>query len=93
MRQKTLKERMEIIADENFGCELSELTKQQIYKTLCTAIRDILAEKNRNFVKRTRKKNVYYMSREFLVGTSLKNNIYNLGISDEVNESLKWVGI
>ena len=80
MKQKTIKERLDALAEESFGCDLSELTKQQLYKVVCSTIRDILAEKNRNFLKRTKKKNVYYMSMEFLVGTSLKNNIFNLGI-------------
>ena len=88
MKQKTIKERLDALAEESFGCDLSELTKQQLYKVVCSTIRDILAEKNRNFLKRTKKKNVYYMSMEFLVGTSLKNNIFNLGIQEEIEKAL-----
>ena len=93
MKKITLKERLENFAEERFGCELGELTKHQLYKTLCTAMRDILSEKNRDFAKRTRKKNVYYMSMEFLVGTSLKNNIFNLGLENEVKEAIEAAGM
>ncbi len=39
------------------------------------------------------KKQVYYMSMEFLVGTSLHNNLFNMGIEDTVNSILSEKGI
>ena len=36
----------------NFGCEIAEATKQQIYQTLCMVVRDILADKNTKFRKK-----------------------------------------
>ena len=92
MKQKDFNTRIEEIAAKNFGCTLSELTKHQLYKTFCTAVRDILSEKNKAIEKRSKKKNVYYMSMEFLVGTSLKNNLFNLGIEKEAKEILSSLG-
>lgn len=92
LKDKDFKIRLEEISGKTFGSTLSELTKNQMYKTVCTAVKDILEEKNRDFYKRTKKKNVYYMSMEFLVGTSLKNNLFNLGIEDEVKEILDGLG-
>ncbi len=75
----------------NFGCDISEATKMQVYHSLCMVVRDILAEKNTSFKKKTSKnedKQVFYMSMEFLVGTSLRNNLCNLKIEDDFRKAL-----
>ncbi len=76
---------------ENFGCYLDEATIQQTYKTVCLTVRDILSKKRKTFHDQYRKeksKQVYYMSMEFLVGTSLHNNLYNLGLEEAFIEAL-----
>jgi len=80
----------------HFGCSVKEATKQQIYKTLCMVIRDILIEKNMEFKKKASEKEtkqVFYLSMEFLVGTSLHNNLYNLKMEDSFREALKKIDI
>lgn len=75
-----------------FGCYLKEATKQQAYKSICLTTRDLLIEKRKKFKDDFEKKNgkqVYYMSMEFLVGTSLRNNLYNLGYEDVFKKALK----
>ena len=79
-----------------FGCSLEEATEKQAYRALCTVVRELLAEKNRVFQNRCaqeEKKEVYYMSMEFLVGTSLRNNLFNLGVEKEYREMLAQAGI
>lgn len=76
----------------HFGCYMKEATQQQIYKTVCLVIRDMLAKQRKEFTDKYQKeqgKQVYYMSMEFLVGTSLHNNLYNLGLEDLFKETLK----
>lgn len=34
-------------------------------------------------------KQVYYICMEFLIGKSLRNNLFNLGIEEEAKEALK----
>lgn len=88
---KTLDERCLL----EFGCELKNATKKQIYKTVCLTVRDILIEKNIAFNKEVSEnegKQAYYMSMEFLVGTSLRNNLYNLSLIDYYKEALGSVG-
>ena len=78
------------------GCTLAEATEKQIYRALCTAVRELLNDKNRLFNNRCaaeERKEVYYMSMEFLVGTNLRNNLFNLGIEAECREGLKKAGI
>ena len=93
--QKTAMSLMDEKCRNNFGCDLSEATQHQIYMTVCMVVRDILAEKNMDFNKAAgikEEKQVFYMSMEFLVGTSLHNNLYNLGIEDVFKKALKSVG-
>lgn len=75
-----------------FGCLIDEATEKQAYKTLCYVVKDLLAEKRSKFAKQYKEKEgkqVYYMSMEFLVGTSLRNNLYNLGMESIFKSVLK----
>ena len=78
-----------------FGCELREATEKQAYRALCVTVRMMLEDKQRAFQAETKekeRKQVYYMSMEFLVGTSLRNNLFNLGLYSEADEVLKELG-
>ena len=66
--------------------------KNQIYRALSIVIRDMLLEKRNKFKSRINEgeqKQVYYMCMEFLIGKSLKNNLFNLKLENEVSESLE----
>ena len=78
-----------------FSANMDELTEKQAYKVVCTLLREMLAKKRKDFKEKNAKKEakqVYYMSMEFLVGTSLRNNLYNLGVENEMRAVLKKVG-
>ncbi len=78
-----------------FGIRPEDATEKQIYKALCLVVRDILTEKRVNYKKKIEKQNVkqvYYMSMEFLLGRSLKNHLFNLGILDTAKEAVKALG-
>lgn len=70
-----------------------ELASDDIYyEACCRVVREILSEKYKVFNAHTSgsaRKKVYYMSMEFLMGRSLKNSLYNLGIQDEMQQALK----
>ena len=75
-----------------FAVTPEEASKEQIYKAVVMCVRDILLEKRSAFNKKYRQrggKRVYYLCMEFLLGQSLKNNSYNLGIQDSFNTALK----
>ena len=83
------------ICNRMFGCTMEEAAEKQAYKAVCTYVREELAEKRRAYQKEIREKElkqVYYMSMEFLVGTSLRNNLYNLGMLDAVKSVLSDLG-
>ena len=91
MDKKTALSLLDSTCRKEFGCEFKEATKHQVYKALCLIVKDILVEKNVEFKNKTKKnenKQVYYMSMEFLVGTSLHNNLYNLKIEDKFKSVL-----
>ena len=92
---ENIRESLQSFCGRMFGCTLEEATEKQAYKAVCSYVREVLAEKRRNFQKEIRaegRKQVYYMSMEFLVGTSLRNNLYNLGILGEVKDVLADLG-
>ena len=79
-----------------FGVSPKEATKEQIYKAVVMSVRDILLEKRQQFhkvMKSKKGKRVYYLCMEFLLGRSLKNNVYNLGLADEYQNALKYFGL
>lgn len=75
-----------------FGVSEKEATHEQIYKSVVMCVRDIMLEKRQQYylkMKKTRSKRVYYLCMEFLMGRSLKNSIYNLGITDVIAGAIK----
>ncbi len=78
-----------------FSLSLKETTEKQAYKVVCTYLRELLAKKRKEFRDaslKSQRKEVYYMSMEFLVGTSLKNNLYNIGMEEDFRAVLKNQG-
>ncbi|HHZ02503.1 MAG TPA: glycogen/starch/alpha-glucan phosphorylase [Tissierellia bacterium] len=62
----------------------------QIYRALSIVLRDLLLKKRNKFINMQKEnKQVYYICMEFLIGKSLKNNLYNLNIEDEAAKALK----
>jgi len=78
----------------HYGISAEEATTSQMYKTCARTVLQILLEKRAKFEKQKKKnqsKKVYYLCMEFLVGRSLKNNIYNLGLKDVLQDVLsEW---
>ncbi|MDE6411059.1 MAG: glycogen/starch/alpha-glucan phosphorylase [Clostridia bacterium] len=75
-----------------FGVSAKEATREQIYKAVVMSIKDIMLQKRQKFYlknKKAKAKRVYYLCMEFLMGRSLKNSIYNLGIENAIQGALK----
>lgn len=95
----TKKEALEMLSGKlsrYFGVTLSEANNEQIYKAVVMMVRDILLEKRKSYhykIKEQQGKRVYYLCMEFLLGRSLKNNVYNLGIESAIEEVLKTKGL
>ena len=90
--QQQAKELIQGKLSRYFGVAPTEARKEQLYKAVVMSVRDIMLEKRHKFhtvTKAAKGKRVYYMCMEFLMGRSLKNSLYNLGVSDVFAEALK----
>lgn len=93
---KEIKKSIETKIQTYFGLTVENASKTQIYRAVCMTVRDLLTEKRLAFKKNAKNqkaKQVYYMSMEFLLGKSLKNHLFNLGITDVVAEVCKGYGV
>ncbi|MEG1529131.1 MAG: glycogen/starch/alpha-glucan phosphorylase [Clostridia bacterium] len=78
-----------------FGVPVENASKAQIYQATCMCVRDILTQTRVAFKQRVRAANakqVYYMSMEFLLGRSLRNHLFNMGITDVVKDAVESLG-
>lgn len=80
-----------------YGISPDAADDMQIYKAVATVVKEKLAEGSHEFIEKTKKdkdsKTVYYMCMEFLMGRSLKNNLYNLNLDKIAREALCDFGI
>ena len=66
-----------------------------IFRSFALSIRDRLVEfwnDTQQTYHRKKCKQVYYLSLEYLIGRSLKNNLLNLGISDAGEDAIRKIG-
>ena len=76
--------------------DLASATDDQMYRALALVTRRILSERRKNFMAQTygeNAKQVYYLCMEFLMGRSLKTNLFNLGLSDTAAQVLEKYGV
>ncbi len=95
MTQQEIKEKIQALAAEKFACDAEDATTRQMYETVVGMVVHELSKRRRTASKEIKKqecKKAYYMSMEFLIGRSLKNNLYNLGIEDATRAALKEIG-
>ena len=91
----TKKEAKELIASKllhYFGVSTEEATDEQFYKAVSLCVKDMMQQGNREFRQKADKsdtKKIYYLSMEFLMGRSLKNNLYNLNLTKVFTDALK----
>ena len=79
-----------------FGVSTDEATDEQFYKAVALVTKDLMHEGVREFRKKSddkKSKRVYYLSMEFLMGRSLKNNLYNLNLTATMEKALKDFGV
>ena len=87
METRDITNRMQILAQANYGAELAYLTKVEYWQVLSRALMSTNAAdwgKTRQIYEKGRQ--AHYFSAEFLVGRSLLNNLTNEGIYDEVKD-------
>lgn len=75
-----------------FNVAPNQASDKQIYQALSAIIVEELKKKRQKYINKVHsdgKKQVYYLSMEFLMGRSLKTSLYNLEIVKDVEKMLK----
>lgn len=95
----TKKEAKELITNKLshfFGVTPDEATYEHYYKAIALILREMMMQGRKEFHNESKKsdsKKVYYLCMEFLMGRSLKNNLYNLNLTKTMESALKDFGI
>ena len=72
------------VVGDLFNKSIKECSDEEVYVALLKLTKDAIQNKGYN----EGKKQVYYISAEFLIGKLLSNNLINLGIYDEISKEL-----
>ena len=87
-------EKLELTAQSVYCKKIDELTASELHLALGKAVMGEIAPNwAKSKAKHNSERRAYYMSAEFLMGRMMYNNLYCLGILDEVKKLLKKKGI
>lgn len=78
------------------GKEITDASNNEIYRAVSAVVNELLLKKRERFEGRETSrgtKRIYYISMEFLMGRSLKTNLFNLGLTNQFKAALKDKGI
>lgn len=95
MENMTVSQAKKAISDKLshfFGVDTKTATDEQYYKAVAMIVRDRLSAMNSEFrheAKGQDSKEIYYLCMEFLMGRSLKNNLYNLDLTETFKKALE----
>ena len=97
LTQNQLKIKDEIISKLNrhYGRTMEDATKAHIYKAAALTVRDKIMERwtqYRRSQRTAQRKELFYLSFEFLMGRSLGNNLLNTGLTDDYEVVLESMG-
>ena len=95
MSKKEFSAAVESALSHGYGVSVGEATDAQLYKAVSTVVNNILVSKNsenREKGKNVSSKKVYYLCMEFLMGRSLKNALFNLGLTKVFEETMSDFG-
>ena len=79
----------------NFSRAVADASKRQIYLACAMVIRDELVDRmmeTQHRIRKNEERQVHYLCMEFLVGRSLRNNAYNLGMQQALESALADLG-
>lgn len=89
---EALKEAISKKLTDSLSVSPASASDEQFYKAGALVVRDMVEERRKTFVadcNASGKKQVYYLSMEFLLGKSLRNSLFNLGIQDEFQQAME----
>lgn len=96
LSKKKAKELLSAKLSHFMGVTPEEATNEQYYKAIALIVRDMMSAGRAEFSEAAAKagtKKVYYLCMEFLMGRSLKNNLYNLNLTEVFESVLDDYGV
>jgi len=99
MKKLTIKTAQELITKKLIrrnDLTIKDASKEHLYNALAAIAVDAMLEKREKFNANSLKKKdkmLHYLSIEFLMGKSLRNNLFNLGLSEVMEKVLKSEGV
>ncbi len=93
--QQKIKEEIIGKLNRHYGRTMEDATKAHIYKAAALTVRDKIMERwteYRRSQRTAQKKELFYLSFEFLMGRSLGNNLLNTGLTDDYEKVLESMG-
>ena len=96
LSKKKAKELLSAKLSHFMGVSPEEATDEQYYKAIALILRDMMSQGRAEFSEEADKagtKKIYYLCMEFLMGRSLKNNLYNLNLTDVFESVLADYGV
>ncbi len=94
--KESLKEELKKVLDINYMVSPESASEKQIYDALSSIVVRELVKKRHEYTTKVHsegRKQVYYISMEFLMGRSLKTSLYNLGLVEAASGALKDMGV
>ena len=79
-----------------YGVSSENASDDEFYKASALVVRDLMVRGRDEFVRNAEKsetKQIYYLCMEFLLGRSLKNNLFNLGLEENFRKALSEMGV
>lgn len=95
MKTKQLKELVNGKLKRHYGVDAEAANPKMIYDACAQVVRDLMMEKwvkTQKEMEKKHAKQVCYLSIEFLLGRSLRNHVYNLGLTESLDEILHQMG-
>ncbi len=86
-----IKEAIQDKLSHAFGVSPENATNEEYYKSVVLIVRELLTKGRAEFVsnaEKTETKQVYYLCMEFLLGRSLRNSLFNLGLEENFKKAL-----
>lgn len=94
MEKQKIKEGIERYLKVKHGVKLKDAQDYEIFNAISlTILEEIINDWNKTTETYSKGRMAYYLSAEFLMGRALGNNLMNLGIYDEVKETLEELNI
>jgi starch phosphorylase len=93
---KEARQRIVGLLSDTLSTSPQSATKEQYFQAVAIMVQDLLQKRHRSFLADCishAKKQVHYLSLEFLPGRLLRNNLFNLGLTDTVAEALEIFGV